>query len=142
MSYPVQAVRGVVTAEQLHKLNAELDGSYELVRGALIVHERPGMRHADIELNLVVRLRGHSRANGLGQVFGPDVGYVLSRHPDTVRSPDVSFVRADLLPPVLPTGSSMGRPILWSSCCRLTIAFRSRNGSCGSTSMPARETYG
>jgi hypothetical protein len=39
-------------------LNAGLDGSYELVRGALMVREPAGMRHGHIEVNLLVRLVG------------------------------------------------------------------------------------
>jgi Uma2 family endonuclease len=31
-------------------------------------------------------------SNGLGEVFDSSAGYVLSRNPDTVREPDVSFL--------------------------------------------------
>lgn len=36
---------------------------------------------------------------GLGEVFNSDAGYHLSRYPDTVLSPDASFVSAKRLPP-------------------------------------------
>jgi Uma2 family endonuclease len=34
-------------------------------------------------------------AHGIGEVFDSSAGYVLSRNPDTVREPDVSFVCAE-----------------------------------------------
>jgi Uma2 family endonuclease len=111
MRYAESVVRGVVTAEQLPALNAEFDESYELVRGALMVREPPGMRHGDVAQNLLVRLDAHVRANRLGKVFA-EVGYLLTRDPDTVRGPDVSFVRADRLPRELPVGFFDGAPDL------------------------------
>ncbi len=42
----------------------------------------------------------------LGIVFGDNMGYVLSRGPDTVRIPDVSFVAWDRVPEAgIPEGS-------------------------------------
>src|SRR5262249_53080471 len=35
----------------------------------------------------------------LGEVFGADTGFILSRNPDTILAPDVAFVRSDRLPP-------------------------------------------
>jgi Uma2 family endonuclease len=36
--------------------------------------------------------------NHLGEVFAAETGFILSRRPDTVRAPDVSFVARDRLP--------------------------------------------
>jgi Uma2 family endonuclease len=112
MQYSASLVRGSVTAEQLLELNAELDAADELVGGVLIVHGPAGMRHGNIEVNLLVRLRAHVRADALGKAFGGDVGFVLARNPDTVRAPDVSFVRAERLPAELPDGFFEGAPDL------------------------------
>jgi Uma2 family endonuclease len=35
---------------------------------------------------------------GVGETFLPDTGFLLSRDPDTVRAPDISFIRKDHLP--------------------------------------------
>lgn len=71
----------------------------ELVRGRLIVHEPPGGRHGYVAANLAFRLKQHIDPTEAGAVFVGDVGFTLHRDPDTVRGPDVAFVRKDRLPP-------------------------------------------
>lgn len=51
-----------------------------------------------IGATLHVHLGSHALADGLGYVYLPDTGYVLSESPPTVRQPDISFIRADRLP--------------------------------------------
>ncbi len=46
----------------------------------------------------------HVRANELGVVYAAETGFTVSRHPDTVRAPDVAFIRRDRLPSPEPTG--------------------------------------
>jgi Uma2 family endonuclease len=75
------------------------DGKVELVRGELHVTPPPGAPHGTVEINLVLILGVHVKANGLGRVFGDTFGYILTQLPRTVRVPDLSFVRADRLPP-------------------------------------------
>jgi len=75
----------------------------ELVRGRLIVHEPPGGRHGYVAANLAFRLSQHVDLTGAGAVFVGDVGFTLQRDPDTVRGPDVAFVRKDRLPQPVPT---------------------------------------
>ena len=74
----------------------------ELVRGRLIVHEPPGGRHGYVAANLAFRLNQHVDLTGAGAVFVGDVGFTLQRDPDTVRGPDVAFVRKDRLPQPIP----------------------------------------
>ncbi len=71
----------------------------ELVRGELRVTPAPGAPHGMIATNLTVLLSVHVRALKVGWVFADSVGYQLIDLPRTVRRPDVSFVRADRLPP-------------------------------------------
>jgi Uma2 family endonuclease len=71
----------------------------ELVRGELRVTPAPGAPHGMIATNLTVRLSVHATELRAGWVFGDSVGYQLIDLPRTVRRPDVSFVRADRLPP-------------------------------------------
>ena len=75
------------------------DGKVELVRGELRVTPPPGAPHGFAEINLVMLLGIHVKATGLGRVFGDSFGYILTQLPRTVRVPDLSFVRADRLPP-------------------------------------------
>ena len=42
--------------------------------------------------------------HGLGTVLGAETGFTLSRDPDTVRVPDIAFIRRDRLPVELPEG--------------------------------------
>jgi Uma2 family endonuclease len=74
----------------------------ELVRGRLIVHEPPGGRHGYVAANLAFRLNQHIDLTSAGAVFVGDVGFTLHRDPDTVRGPDVAFVRKDRLPQPIP----------------------------------------
>jgi Uma2 family endonuclease len=75
------------------------EGKVELVRGELRVTPPPGAPHGLAESNLFMLLGVHVKANGLGRVFGDTFGYILTQLPRTVRVPDLSFVRADRLPP-------------------------------------------
>ena len=71
----------------------------ELVRGELRVTPAPGAPHGMITANLTFLLSAHVRERKVGWVFPDSVGYQLVDLPRTVRRPDVSFVRADRLPP-------------------------------------------
>ena len=54
----------------------------------------------------------HVREQKLGEAFGAETGFVLARNPDTVRAPDVSFVRQERLPREVSTGYFPGPPDL------------------------------
>ena len=87
---------GLVTAEEL--LNMPDDGyRYELVRGELRKTAPAGARHSSIGVKVAVSLSNHVTAKSLGTVFGADGGFLLERDPDTVRAPDVGFVRRERL---------------------------------------------
>jgi Uma2 family endonuclease len=99
--------RGLMTVDEF--LMYELyEGSdertqVELVRGELRVTPLPGPRHAFICVNLLARLIPHVTAHGLGRVFADGIGFRLLELPDTVRGPDVSFVRAGRVPAAIPS---------------------------------------
>lgn len=85
---------GLVTAEEL--LVMPDDGyRYELVRGELRKMAPAGARHSNIGVKVAVSLSNHVTANDLGTVFGADGGFLLTKNPDTVRAPDVGFVRRE-----------------------------------------------
>jgi len=83
---------GITTAEQL--LRAQDVGRCELIRGKLHEMIPPGAEHGRITMSLGQRIYRHVEQRGLGTVFAAETGFVLARDPDTVRAPDVAFVRA------------------------------------------------
>jgi Uma2 family endonuclease len=86
----------LLTAEELYDM-PEDDARYELVEGRLVVSEPAGCEHGEIAVQVGALLLAFVRPRRLGAVM-VDSGYVLARGPDTVRGPDVSFVRADRRP--------------------------------------------
>lgn len=58
-----------------------------------------GGDHGGVTNNLAFLLTAHVKAQGLGQVFAAETGFRLRQSPDTVRGADVSFIRADRIPP-------------------------------------------
>jgi Uma2 family endonuclease len=52
-----------------------------------------GGRHGRIAHNLGLILGNHVREAGLGVVYAAETGFLIARDPDTVRAPDVAFVR-------------------------------------------------
>ncbi|MBA3943541.1 MAG: Uma2 family endonuclease [Herpetosiphonaceae bacterium] len=86
----------VLTAEELWLLPVA-DGRRELVRGEVIEAMPPGGQHGAIAVILSMLLWMWAQRS-VGGYVGVEAGYILSRNPDTVRHPDVSYIRADRLP--------------------------------------------
>lgn len=83
-----------MTAEEL--LRMPDDGfRYELIRGELKKMVPAGSNHGRIAVNVAVHLAQHVKANQLGIVYAAETGFVLALDPDTVRAPDVAFVRQE-----------------------------------------------
>lgn len=99
----VPSMPGLLTADELLHLSIP-DKRAELIRGVLVVREPPGGRHGRIAMNLGVELANYVRARELGVVYAAETGFTLTRHPDTVRAPDVAFVRRERLPTPEPVG--------------------------------------
>lgn len=92
-----------MTAEEL--LQVSIPGKrVELVRGVLVVREPTGLPHGRIMLNLARRFAEYVETNGLGQVYVGDTGFALARGPDTVRAPDIAFIRRERVPDPEPAG--------------------------------------
>jgi Uma2 family endonuclease len=88
----MQKVRRVTTAEQL--LAAGDIGPCELVRGRLVMMTPAGEKHGRFGFNLARILGNHVAEHALGTVYAAETGFILARNPDTVRAPDIAFVRA------------------------------------------------
>jgi len=87
-----------VTADEL--LVMPEDGfRRELVGGEVRTLTPTGSRHGGIVAELTAVLHHHVMTNSLGQVFGAETGFRLASNPDTVRAPDVAFVRRERMPP-------------------------------------------
>ncbi len=71
---------------------------YELVEGELREMVPAGARHGSAAATLTVLLGQHVRAERLGIVLAAETGFIISRDPDTVRAPDISFVAQDRIP--------------------------------------------
>src|SRR5918911_1342971 len=86
-----------MTAEELYELPD--DGMrHELVEGELRTMPPTGFEHGDGAGELFFHVRAFVRARALGKVLAAETGFVLHRGPDTVRAPDVAFVRTDRVP--------------------------------------------
>lgn len=86
-----------MTAEDL-MANPMPNKCTELVAGRLSVREPPGYQHGDVAARLLVAIGSHVYAQKLGRVLAAETGFTLFRNPDTVRAPDVAFIRADQVP--------------------------------------------
>ncbi|NCC36982.1 MAG: Uma2 family endonuclease [Chloroflexia bacterium] len=69
----------------------------ELVAGEVIDHMPPGGVHGVVAAMLAALLIQWNRQTNQGFI-GVESGFVLAYDPDTVRSPDVYYVRAERLP--------------------------------------------
>lgn len=72
---------------------------HELVEGELREMAPAWARHGDAAAALTILLGQHVRAQRLGRVLAAETGFRISRNPDTVRAPDVSFVAQERVPP-------------------------------------------
>jgi Uma2 family endonuclease len=102
--------QSAMTAEQL--LAAPGLGRCELIQGELIKMSPVGFEHGSIVTNVSLALGGFVKQHGLGRVAGSETGFRISRDPDTVRAPDVAFVRAQRVPPEPVRGYFEGAPDL------------------------------
>lgn len=87
-----------VSADELLAISAQLRSAgkrCELVRGKVISMSPASNEHGQIANEVAYHLNVAVRAKQLGKVFIGKTGFLVERDPDTVRAPDVSFVRAD-----------------------------------------------
>jgi Uma2 family endonuclease len=90
-------VEKTMTADELFELGDI--GRCELIRGELFKMAPTGYDHGGVEVNIALALAAFVKAHRLGRVLSGDPGFIIQRDPDTVRAPDVAFVRAERDPP-------------------------------------------
>ncbi|HEY7372948.1 MAG TPA: Uma2 family endonuclease [Polyangia bacterium] len=98
------------TAEEAIRLDPF--DSWELVDGRFVVVTRPSARHGWMMLRVGRLLADFVEAHDLGVVMAGDPGFILRRRPDTLRGPDVAFVRKQRLSGPIPDECLEGPPDL------------------------------
>jgi Uma2 family endonuclease len=97
MTRPASTAR-IVTADEFLTLDLP-EGKAELVRGEVRMTPYAGGPHGRVGTTLTIRLGVYAEPRGLGWAFADGTSFELVRLPHAVRCPDVSFVRAERLPP-------------------------------------------
>src|SRR4051812_48739578 len=65
---------------------------HELVRGELTTMPPTSDEHGVRTVRVTIRLGVFIEKHHLGEAFGAETGFIISRSPDTVRAPDFAFV--------------------------------------------------
>ena len=100
----------LVTAEELARLPD--DGyRYELVEGRLIRMSPVSFDHGRVVLQMGFLLSRHLEQHPVG-VIGTEIGFKLASNPDTVRGPDIAFIRNERVPTRGKRGYFKGAPDL------------------------------
>jgi Uma2 family endonuclease len=92
------ATQVAFTVEQLARM-PENGVRHEIDRGELIEMTRPNSRHGRLQVRLSALLYNYVEARKLGEVYS-ETGFILSSEPDTLRGPDIAFVRSERIPQV------------------------------------------
>jgi len=87
----------LTTADQLLRM-PDNGCRYELLAGELKMMSPAGWKHGVIAGRLHGWLFQHVEQHSLGTIFTAETGFLLGRDPDTVRTPDVAFVRNEHFP--------------------------------------------
>jgi Uma2 family endonuclease len=88
----------LMTADDLESLPDNGSMRYELDEGRLISLSPSASLSAIVALNVGSEMRAFVKQHNLGVCFGSEGGFKLASDPDTVRAPDVSFVRSERIP--------------------------------------------
>ena len=89
-------VTQTITAQQLFEMPGH--EHFDLVEGGLVPRLPLGFDQGCIVTDIGGNSREFVRARKLG-VVAAEAGFCVARNPDTVRAPDVAFVRAERVPP-------------------------------------------
>ena len=102
-------LHATITAEQLLRMDI---GRCELIRGEIVKMPPAGAEHGEYSGDAGFFIKAYVKAKRLGKVYAAETGFIIARNPDTVRAPDVGFVRRDRVPPGRIRGYFPGPPDL------------------------------
>jgi Uma2 family endonuclease len=54
-----------------------------------------GPNHGDVAITIGFFVKAFVRERKLGKVYAAETGFIIARNPDSVRAPDVAFVKKD-----------------------------------------------
>ena len=91
--------RGPMTAESFERF-AAANGRCELIDGKVHLMSPAGSEHGFVSAQILIALGSHLKSRNVGRVYAAETGFVISHNPDTVRAPDVAFIRQERLPNV------------------------------------------
>jgi Uma2 family endonuclease len=111
-----------LTADELERMPDDNSVQIELDEGELITMAPASEDHGFIEIELASRLHQFVKTRGLGRVYAGDTGFRLSD--DTVRSPDVAFVRKERVTELRSLGFAKGAPDLAVEILSPSNSFR------------------
>jgi Uma2 family endonuclease len=107
---PMSESAHLVTAEELERFPSD-DNRYELVAGRLVPMTPVSFAHGRTVIQFGALLHEYIRKRKLGVVV-TEVGFILAIDPDTVRAPDLAFLRQERIPTPDPRGFWPGAPDL------------------------------
>jgi Uma2 family endonuclease len=87
----------LMTVEELETMSGGED--FELFDGVPREHTGMSVGHGFVGFEIGGPLYAFVKRRRLGRLFTSDTQFMLSRNPDTVVKPDVSFIRAERMPP-------------------------------------------
>ena len=100
----------LLTAHELEQMPDDDSVQIELDEGELIRMPPAGMDHGECGIEIAYLLKDYVKKHDLGKVYAAETGFKLSD--DTVRAPDVAFVRKERLAAVHWKGFGKGAPDL------------------------------
>ena len=92
------ATNKLVTADDLLAISQRDDARFELLQGDLIMMSPAGSKHGNLAMKIGARIQVYVEDQGLGYVFAAETGFFIESDPDTVRAPDVGYIRQERLP--------------------------------------------
>jgi Uma2 family endonuclease len=110
VDFIMATVQHLITAEELFQMPNL--GRCELIDGEIITMVPAGSEHGGIIGDLTILLGNFVKSHKLGRIMGAETGFIIRRDPDTVRAPDIAFIRSERLPAKLPRGFFNGPPDL------------------------------